>query len=147
MRHRKKGSRLNRKSAPRKALLRNLVTSLVLNEKMVTTEAKAKELIKVFDPLVIKARNPEKREAIRDIKKVLFGEAAQRKLMDEILPQLEGRTSGFTTRKQIGFRNGDGAPVVQIALVTYKVDTSGVDSSEDTRSESDSPASEEKDNS
>lgn len=120
MRHRKKGSRLNRKSSQRKALLRNLVTSFILNERIVTTEAKAKELIKVFDPLVIKARNPIKREAIRAVKQVLFGETAQRKLIDEIIPQLEGRPSGFTTRKQIGFRNGDCAPVVSIALVTHK---------------------------
>ena len=121
MRHRRKGSRLNRKPNQLKALLRNLVTSLVLNEKMVTTEAKAKTLIPIFDRLVIKARNPEKREAIRSIKKVLFGEASQRKFMEEIVPALEGRTSGFTTRTKIGFRDGDKAPVVQIAIVTHKV--------------------------
>ena len=120
MRHRRKGSRLNRKPNQLKALLRNLVTSLILNDKMVTTQAKAKTLIPIFDRLVKKARNPEKRQAIRDVKKVIFGEVAQRKFLEVIVPELEGRTSGFTTRTKIGFRDGDKAPVVQIAILTKK---------------------------
>jgi len=52
MRHRQKGSRLGRTSNKLKALLRSLVTSFILNEKMVTTQAKAKALIPVFDRLV-----------------------------------------------------------------------------------------------
>ncbi|HID92283.1 TPA: 50S ribosomal protein L17, partial [Candidatus Peregrinibacteria bacterium] len=86
MRHRRKGSRLNRKSNQLKALLRNLVTSLVLNDSIITTEAKVKTLIPVFDRLVLKGRKQEKREAIRDVKKVLFGEVAQRKFIEEIVP-------------------------------------------------------------
>ena len=121
MRHRRKGSRLNRKSNQLKALLRNLVTSLVLNGSIVTTEAKVKTLIPVFDRLVIKGRKSEKREAIRDVKKVLFGEAAQRKFMEVIVPALEGRTSGFTTRTKIGFRDGDNAPIYKISILTEGV--------------------------
>jgi len=121
MRHRRKGSRLNRKPNQLKALLRNLVTSLILNDSMVTTQAKAKTLIPIFDRLVKKARNTEKREAIRDIKKIIFGEVAQRKFMDIIVPGLEGRTSGFTTRTKIGFRDGDNAPIYKISILTEGV--------------------------
>ncbi len=121
MRHRRKGSRLNRKPNQLKALLRNLVTSLVLNDTIVTTEAKVKTLIPVFDRLVLKGRKSEKREAIRDIKKVLFGEAAQRKFIEEIIPALEGRTSGFTTRTKIGFRDGDNAPIYRISILSKGV--------------------------
>ena len=121
MRHRRKGSRLNRKSNQLKALLRNLVTSLVLNDSIVTTEAKVKTLIPVFDRLVLKGRKSERREAIRDVKKVLFGEAAQRKFIEEIVPALEGRTSGFTTRTKIGFRDGDNAPIYKISILTEGV--------------------------
>ncbi len=122
MRHRRKGSRLNRKPNQLKALLRNLVTSLILNDTMVTTQAKAKTLIPIFDRLVKKARNSEKREAIRDIKKIIFGEAAQRKFMDVIIPGLEGRTSGFTSRTKIGFRDGDKAPIVKISILLPEIE-------------------------
>ncbi len=118
MRHRRKGSRLGRTSHKLKALLRSLVTSLVLNEKMITTEAKARALVPLFDRLVIKSRNNTKMNAIREIKKVFYGEVAQRKFMEEIIPQLEGRSSGFTSALKIGFRNGDNAPIVRIQILS-----------------------------
>lgn len=121
MRHRRKGSRLNRKPNQLKALLRNLVTSLVLNDSIVTTEAKVKTLIPMFDRLVLKGRKSEQREAIREIKKILFGEKAQRKFIEVIIPGLKGRTSGFTTRTKIGFRDGDNAPIYKISILTEGV--------------------------
>ena len=118
MRHRRKGVRLGRTSHKLKALLRSLVTSLILNEKMVTTQAKAKALVPLFDRLVVKTRKNSKMNAIRELKKVLFGENAQRKFMEEILPRLEGRPSGFTRAIKIGFRDGDNAPVVRIEILS-----------------------------
>lgn len=118
MRHRRKGARLGRTSHKLKALLRNLITSLVLNGQMVTTEAKAKALVPLFDRLVIKARKNSEMNAIREIKKVFYGEVAQRKFMEEVVPQLEGRPSGFTSALKIGFRNGDNAPVVRIQILS-----------------------------
>lgn len=118
MRHRRKGSRLGRTSNKLKALLRSLVTSFILNEKMVTTQAKAKALIPVFDRLVIKARKNSEMNAIRELKKIVYGEAAQRKFMSEILPKLEGRPSGFTRTIKIGFRAGDNAPAVRIEILS-----------------------------
>ena len=117
MRHRQKGSRLNRKSAQKKALLRNLVTSLILNEKMVTTEAKAKALVPVFDRLVVKCKNYDEMNAIRALQEVVFGAKAQKKMLLEIVPRLADRNSGFTSAIKIGSRNGDNAPVVQIEII------------------------------
>jgi large subunit ribosomal protein L17 len=118
MRHRKKGSRLGRKSNQLKALLRSLVTSLILNDKMVTTQSKAKALVPLFDRLVVKARNNSEQNAIRELKKIIFGEQAQKKFLQEIVPSLEGRNSGFTKAIKIGFRNGDNAPVVRIEILS-----------------------------
>ncbi len=118
MRHRRKGSRLNRKENQLKALLRNLTTSFVLNGKMVTTEAKAKAFIPMFDRLVRNVRSMEPRNAIREMQTVLFGEIAQRKFMHEIVPSLAGRPSGFIRKVKVGFRAGDNAPVVHLSLVS-----------------------------
>lgn len=117
MRHRCKGSRLNRKENQLKALLRNLTTSFVLNGKMVTTEAKAKTFIPMFDRLVRNVRRTDAKGAIREMKTVLFGEVAQRKFLHEIIPSLEGRTSGFIQKVKVGFRAGDNAPVIHLSLV------------------------------
>ena len=87
-------------------------------EKMVTTQAKAKAIIPVFDRLVIKARKNSEMNAIRELKKIVYGEAAQRKFMTEILPKLEGRPSGFTKTIKIGFRAGDNAPAVRIEILS-----------------------------
>jgi large subunit ribosomal protein L17 len=89
-----------------------------LNEKMVTTQAKAKAVIPVFDRLVIKARKNSEMNAIRELKKIVYGEAAQKKFMEEILPKLEGRPSGFTRTIKIGYRTGDNAPAVRIEILS-----------------------------
>jgi large subunit ribosomal protein L17 len=117
MRHRVKGFKFNRKAPQLKALMRNLLTSFILEEKIITTESKAKFLSSSFDKLVSKGRLSEKREAIRSIKKILFGECSQRKFINDIIPNLKGKSSGFTTRSQIGFRRGDAAPLFQISLL------------------------------
>lgn len=129
MRHRRKGSRLNRKENQLKALLRNLTTSFVLNGKMVTTEAKAKAFIPMFDRLVRNVKAAEPRNAIREMQTILFGEVAQRKFLHEIVPALSDRTSGFIRKVKIGFRAGDNAPLVHLSLVSLG-DTSSASSTE-----------------
>ncbi|MEI7510555.1 MAG: 50S ribosomal protein L17 [Candidatus Peregrinibacteria bacterium] len=118
MRHRVKGHRLGRTDAPRKALIRNLVTSLILHEKIVTTEAKAKAIAPLFDRLVTTVKNKDSMNAIRDVKRMVFGEVAQRKMMDDIKPRFENRSSGYTRIRKIGFRDGDGAPEVRLEIFT-----------------------------
>ena len=122
MRHRRKGSRLNRKSNQLKALLRNLVTSLVLNGEMVTTISKAKALIPVFDRLVITIQKKDEMNGIRAAQKILFGTTAQKKMVQEIVPGLKARTSGFCSLLKIGTRAGDNASVVRIQILVEGVE-------------------------
>lgn len=117
MKHRVKGFKFNLKSSQLKALMRNLLTSFVLEENIITTESKAKFIASSFDKLVSKGRTAEKREAIRKVKKILFGELSQRKFFDDIIPSLKDRLSGFTTRAQVGFRKGDAAPLFKVSLL------------------------------
>ena len=121
MRHRRKGSRLNRKSNQLKALLRNLVTSLVLNGEMVTTISKAKALIPVFDRLVVTIQKKDEMNGIRAAQKILFGATAQKKMVQEIVPELKDRTSGFCSLLKIGTRAGDNASVVRIQILVEGV--------------------------
>lgn len=118
MRHRVKEHRLGRVAAPRKALLRNLVTSLVLHEKIVTTESKAKAAAPLFERLVTTVKTKDTMGAIRAVKEVLFGEEAQRKMVNEIKNRFEKRTSGYTRIRKIGFRDGDGSPEVRLEIFT-----------------------------
>ncbi len=118
MRHRVTGNRLGRTDAPRKALIRNLITSLILHEKIVTTESKAKAIAPLFERLVTTVKKKDQMNAIRDLKQVIFGEDAQRKMIEDIKNRFENRSSGFTRIRKIGFRDGDGAPEVRLEIFT-----------------------------
>lgn len=106
---------MGRITPQRKALLRNLLTSLVVHGKISTTEAKAKEIVAAFDELVATVRNKnEKREQIRHAKKIIFGEEAQRILVDQIATK--DRSSGLTRTTHLGPRKGDAAEMIQIEI-------------------------------
>lgn len=116
MRHQKKKATLGRESAQRKALMRSLADSLLLHGKIKTTEAKAKALRSVVEPLITKAKKGTlnaRREAI----KVLYTDAAVKKLMDEIGPKYKERQGGYTRIVKLGQRPNDGAPMVRMELV------------------------------
>jgi large subunit ribosomal protein L17 len=117
MRHRVKKSVLNKPRDQRRLLLKNLATSLVLHEKIKTTEAKAKALQPYFEKLVVKAKKPNKMLAIRAVNAVLNSELGSKKMIEVLATKYEKRESGFTRITKIGFRNGDTAPLVQIELV------------------------------
>ena len=137
--------KLGRTSSQRKALIRNQVTALLYNGKIVTTEAKAKEIRKevvdgkkktVYDTVEkkIKKDMPSRLHARKQMNKVLYSvtevpaEAAGRKkntkevdlfakLFDEIAPKYESRNGGYTRIVKIGPRKGDAAMEVVIELV------------------------------
>jgi large subunit ribosomal protein L17 len=116
MRHRKKGKILDRKKAPREALLRNLATSIVLFEKVKTTEAKAKAV----KPLVEKAITTSKAGTLaarRNLMKIFYTEQPVKKLLEVLGPRYQERPGGYTRIVKIGPRKGDGAEMVQIELV------------------------------
>jgi large subunit ribosomal protein L17 len=118
MRHRVKSSKLGRTSAPLKAMLRNLLTSLVVHEKIITTEKRAKAIAPLFDRLVTVIKGKDEMNAIRSLKKVLFTEEASRKMMGEMKSRFEKRSSGFTRALKIGFREGDNAPLVRLEILS-----------------------------
>ena len=116
MRHRKNNPLLNRPADQRKALLRNLITSLFLYGKVQTTDAKAKALASEAEKLITKVkRQKETFNAVRELKRVLFTEEASKKALAYVTATQ--KTSGFTRRTKIKFRDGDNALIVQVDLI------------------------------
>lgn len=120
MRHLKKGRKLGRDSSHRKALYKNLVTSLLKYEKIETTLAKAKELRGVADKMVTLAKKGglnAKREVLRLIRdKEVF-----KKLFDVLSTRYADRKGGYTRIIRAGIRLGDGARMAVIELVDRDV--------------------------
>jgi large subunit ribosomal protein L17 len=116
MRHRNVGKVLDRKVGPRRALLRNLATSLVLFEKVKTTKAKAKAVRPVVEKLITKGTAGTV-FARRQLVAGLYGENAAKKVMEVLGPRYKDRKGGYTRITQLGRREGDSAEMVQIELV------------------------------
>ncbi len=115
-RHGYKGRKFGRERDQRRALMKGLATSLVEYGKIETTLPKAKELVRYIEKLITKA----KRGDLANRRQVIAGlstQAAAFKLVDEIAPQLTGRTSGHVRVKRTRVRLGDGAEMATIAFV------------------------------
>ena len=116
MRHRKAGRQLGRNTGQRKALMRGLMNSLVLNERIVTTEAKGKNVQPQVEKIITIAR--EDTEAHRRLVMATLGSPlATLKLFEEIGPRFEGQPGGYTQLFHLGQRQGDGAPMVILRLM------------------------------
>jgi large subunit ribosomal protein L17 len=116
MRHRAKGRQLSRTATHKPALLYNKATSLFVQGRVVTTEAKAKELRPFAERLVTLARRGDlhaRRLAGRKIK----DREALTKLFAEIGPRFAARPGGYTRILKLGHRPGDGADVARIELL------------------------------
>jgi len=116
VRHRNKGKRLSRTSTHRRALLRNLATSLFRHERVETTTTKAKELRPYAERLITLARRGDvhaRRVAGRKIQdRDVLG-----KLLDDIAPRYAERPGGYTRILKLGNRKGDAAEMSLIELV------------------------------
>lgn len=115
-------SRLRRSSDQRKALLRDLVTDLILNGRIETTVAKAKELKRLADKMVTlgKANTLHSRRQVAAFirfEKAEDGQFAVQKLFNEIAPRFANRNGGYTRVIKTGFRRGDAAPLAIIEWV------------------------------
>lgn len=117
MRHQKKQIKLGRPRDARRLLLKNLATSLILYEKIQTTQAKAKAVQPLVDEIIHTAKTKNKVLAIRALNAVLDSEISAKKVMEELTQRYAERTSGFTRITPIKFRAGDNAPLVQIELI------------------------------
>ena len=114
-RHGYKGRKLGRKRDQRRALLKGLATSLVMEESIETTLPKAKELVRYIEKLITKAKKGD----LANRRAVIAGlstQVAAAKLVDQIAPQLTGRTSGHVRVERTRLRVGDGA---QMAIVEF----------------------------
>lgn len=116
MRHRKAGRKLGRTTAHREMLLRNLLTSLFHYEKIVTTEAKAKELRKLAEKTITLAKR-EDLHARRQAAEVIEDEKVLKKLFESIGGRYKDRNGGYTRITKLDYRMGDGAPLAAIELV------------------------------
>lgn len=114
-RHGYKGRKLGRERDQRRALIKGLATSLVEYTKIETTLPKAKELVRYIEKTITKAKQGDL-AGRRQVIARLNTQAAAFKLVDEIAPQLAGRTSGHVRVKRTRLRVGDGA---QMAIVEF----------------------------
>ncbi len=113
--HRKKGKILDRKKASREALLKNLAASLIMNEKIKTTQAKAKALRSVVERLITIGKE-NNLTTFRRLFAYLPLKKAVKKTLNELGPKYKERKGGYTRIIKIGRRRGDGAEMVQIEL-------------------------------
>ena len=115
-RHGYKGRKFGRERDQRRALMKGLATSLVEHGKIETTLPKAKELVRYIEKLITKAKKGDLYNRRQVIAK-LSTQAAAFKLVDEIAPQLSGRTSGHVRVTRTRLRVGDGAQMATIEFV------------------------------
>ncbi|HEX5386224.1 MAG TPA: 50S ribosomal protein L17 [Gemmatimonadales bacterium] len=116
MRHRAKGRQLSRTATHRRAMLNNMATSLFEHGRVVTTEAKAKELRPFAERLITLARRGDL-HARRLVQRRIKDRETLAKLFAEIGPRFAARPGGYTRILKLGHRPGDGADVARIELV------------------------------
>ena len=117
MRHQRTGRNLGRDSSHRKALLRNMVTSLFKHEQLETTDAKAKELRPVAEKMITLAKRGDL-HARRAVLSYIKDKPAMHKLFDELKGRYVDRQGGYIRIIKKGIRKGDGAPISIIQLLT-----------------------------
>ena len=115
-RHMNTGRKLSRNTSHRRALLDNLVRSVILSESIRTTTAKAKEARRVVEKIITKAREGTL-SARRNVHRTVRDQAALAKLFDSIAPRFKTRPGGYTRIVHIQNRVGDNAPMSILELV------------------------------
>ena len=116
MRHRNGLRKLNRTSAHRQAMFKNMAASLLRHEVIKTTLPKAKELRRVVEPLITLGKKPSLAN-----RRLAFNRLRDRemvvKLFDELGPRYSSRNGGYLRILKFGFRNGDNAPMALVELM------------------------------
>lgn len=115
-RHSYVGRKFGRERDQRRALLKGLATSLVEYGKIETTYPKAKDLVRYIEKVITKAKKGDLHNR-RQVIAALSTQSAAFKLVDEIAPQLKGRTSGHVRVERTRLRVGDGAQMATIGFV------------------------------
>ncbi len=120
MRHRKSGRHLNRTSAHRQAMFRNMAVSLIKHELIKTTLVKAKELRRVVEPLITLGKRDTLANRRLAFARTRSAEAVA-KLFVNLGPRYSERPGGYTRILKCGYRSGDAAPRAYIELVARPV--------------------------
>lgn len=116
MRHRIAGKKLNRSTKHRKALFKNLARELFLHGEITTTEVKAKAVRPIAEKLITRAKKQDL--ASRRMIQAYFNDRkATTRLVDQVVPQLNKRDSGYTRIQRVGVRRGDDTMMVTLSLV------------------------------
>lgn len=116
MRHRKANKKLRREIAPRRALLENLATSVILYEKVVTTQSKAKAVKPLVERLITRGKVKSVHNK-QQLGRFLHDKKAIQKILDVLGPKYKDRKGGYCRIIKIAQRQGDGAMMAQIELV------------------------------
>jgi large subunit ribosomal protein L17 len=116
VRHQKAGRKFGRSTAHRKAMSRNLVTSLLDHGRIQTTEAKGKELRRWVEKVITTAKT-DNVAARRAVDAVVEDREVTKRLFTKLMPRMKERPGGYTRVLKIGPRLGDGAPMVLVELV------------------------------
>ncbi|MBE6349709.1 MAG: 50S ribosomal protein L17 [Spirochaetaceae bacterium] len=132
MNHKNGFNPLSRTTAHRRAMSRNMVTSLFRYERITTTKAKALEVRKAAEKLITRSKVDSvhnRRQAARFIQ----DETVLAKLFTDIGPRMKDRNGGYTRILKLGFRQGDAADMVILELVDYKLDAEGKSDKKDAK--------------
>lgn len=116
MRHLKSGNHLGVKPAHKRAMMRNMVTSILEHGRIATTVARAKEVRRPLDKMITLGKRGDlhaRRRALRFIK----SKEAMHNLFGDLAERYQDRAGGYTRIIKTGFRHGDGAPMALIQLV------------------------------
>jgi large subunit ribosomal protein L17 len=116
MRHRKARFKLGMKTSQREAMLKNMVTSILDHESIVTTDARAKAVRGLVDKMITLGKRGDL-HARRQALQVVRSETVATKLFEDIAPRFAGREGGYTRIIKKGFRMGDRASVSVVELV------------------------------
>lgn len=139
MNHKNGFNPLSRTTAHRRAMSRNMVTSLFRYERITTTKAKALEVRKAAEKLITRSKVDSvhnRRQAARYIQ----DEIVLAKLFNEIGPRMKDRAGGYTRVLKLGFRKGDAADMVILELVDYTLDVEGKKEKKETTKAAKKPA-------
>ena len=134
MNHKNGFNPLSRTTAHRRAMSRNMVTSLFRYERVTTTKAKALEVRKAAEKLITRAKVDTVHNR-RTAAKFIADEKILNKLFTEIGPRMKDRNGGYTRILKMGFRQGDAAQVVILELVDYKLPESGDEEAKESKKE------------
>ncbi|EKD48099.1 MAG: hypothetical protein ACD_65C00126G0009 [uncultured bacterium] len=117
MRHQNKKNKVSLPSGRREAVIKGLAESLIIYEKIETTEGRAKALKTFMDKLINMAKKESKMNAIREVSKYINDKNASKKLFEVIVKKCEGKASGYTRVVKTGRRAGDSAHMALIEII------------------------------